>query len=489
MKTLSHIITFFGLFFLIEGPSFAQTAKPDTGLVHQKTITGAIRPKSVGHNQQGLFFAQNMMYRHSITVYDRTFTLKKTISDEITLRAYGQKGYKGKHKGAPVEVAFSPDGRYAWVSNYQMYGKGFDKPGSDQCARSSTYDKSFIYKIDTETLEIVRILKAGCVPKHLACSPDGQLLLVSNWCSGDLSIFDAEADTLVRQIALGNYPRGVAIDSKSTFAYVTVMGAYKIARINLRDFSVRFEKVGRTPRHICLSPDDRYLYVSMNAEGKVKKYDLSTFNLLETCQPGTTPRSMVLSPDGQFLYVVNYKDNRMSKIKTADMSVVQRVKTNQKPIGITMDADNQTIWVACYSGSIMVFKDVSMNIQPLIAEEAPLTLQHAYFSFFTPQDIFRLPDNVHVPDAKKEEFAYDPPSPTLPKTTPKQLTYCIILGSFQQKANAQKAQEQLAAKNLKTRILTSERGNRLAYGHFADRKAAELALAQMEQKGWILKQE
>lgn len=54
-----------------------------------KTIRGDISPKSVVHSGKGLFFAQNMMYNHTITVYDRPFNLVKTITDRVKLSDYG----------------------------------------------------------------------------------------------------------------------------------------------------------------------------------------------------------------------------------------------------------------------------------------------------------------------------------------------------------------------------------------------------------------
>lgn len=483
---LTFILLITGLSLL---PAFAQQSKLDTGLVHVKTISGTIRPKSIVHNDRGLFFAQNMMYRHSITIYDRAFQLKKTISDEVTLSKYGVKGYKGKHQGAPVEATFSPDGKYAWISNYQMYGKGFDNPGSDNCKKSSTYDKSFLYKIDTDQQRIVGVLEAGCVPKHLACSPDGKLLLVSNWCSGDLNIFDAQHDSLITSLDMGKFPRGVAIDRRSRFAYVAVMGSSRIARVDLHHFTVKFiEKVGRTPRHICISPDDKFLYVSLNAPGKVLKYDLKTLKLVKAKDVGTTPRSMVLSPEGAFLYVVNYKDNRMTKIKTADMAIVQRVVTQSKPIGITLDAEENNLWVACYTGSIMVFKDHNM-VPPQPVASSAVQLHRAYFPFFSLSEIpvfekEKLSANKIARPLLAEKKAEN----ELKKESLKPGFY-IILGSFQVQENAENASKAFLEKGIETNILEHSRGKRLAYGSFPNKELAQAEMATLKLKGWILKLE
>ena len=132
--------------------------------------------------------AQNMMYRHSITVYDRSYRLVKTISDRVDLEALGGPAADGPVRGAPVEAAFSPDTRYAYVSNYSMYGPSYTREGSDSCSPGSAIDPSFVYRLDMRRLAVDRVGQVGQVPKYVAATPDGRLVLVSNWCSYDLSV-------------------------------------------------------------------------------------------------------------------------------------------------------------------------------------------------------------------------------------------------------------------------------------------------------------
>ena len=324
----------------------------------KKTIYGKISPKSVVHSGSGLFFAQNMMYSHTITVYDREHKLVKTIPDSVNLPKYGYSKFKGNYKGAPVEASFSEDGKYAWVSNYQMYGSGFNNPGSDVCSPSQKTDKSFLYRINTETLNVEKVIQVGSVPKFVATSPDNSLVLVSNWCSWDLSVVDTEQNKEIKRIKLGPYPRGIVVDGDSEKAYVAVMGSSDIARIDLDDFSVGWLKnIGNAPRHLNLDPAGKYIYTTLNGEGRVAKIDLSTGKVLKKVTTGNAPRSMVISDDGQRLYVVNYNSNTVSKVRTSDMKVLQTVNVNASPIGITYDPETREVWVACYSGSIMVFQD------------------------------------------------------------------------------------------------------------------------------------
>src|SRR5260370_18008195 len=60
-----------------------------------KTVTGNISPKSVVATDNGFVFAQNMMYRHTMTVYDRTGSLVKTIPDGVDLASFGYPWHAG----------------------------------------------------------------------------------------------------------------------------------------------------------------------------------------------------------------------------------------------------------------------------------------------------------------------------------------------------------------------------------------------------------
>jgi YVTN family beta-propeller protein len=329
-----------------------------SGMELKKIISGGVSPKSIVYSGDDLFFAQNMMYSHTITIYDRDYHLVKTISDAVKLSDFGYPQYKGTQKGAPVEAAFSQGGQVAWVSNYQMYGANFTSSADDNCSPSSNNDPSFLYRISTGTLAIDHVIQVGSVPKFVASTPNNRYVLVSNWCSWDLSVVDTQKNKEVRRIQLGPYPRGIAVDSKSEKAYVAVMGSYDIAVINLKNFAVSWlQGVGQSPRHLNIAPDGKYLYATLNGEGQVAKIDLSTGKVVSKAATGMQPRSMAISGDGQFIYVVNYNSDTVSKVRTYDMQVVQTVNVNPAPIGITYDTKTNQVWVACYSGSILVFQD------------------------------------------------------------------------------------------------------------------------------------
>lgn len=318
-----------------------------------------LQPKSIVHSGTGLFFAQNMMYRHNISVFDRQSNLITTIDDKVDLASFGINIPKKSSvvRGSPVEAAFSPDGKYAYVSNYAIYGKGWDPSAVDTC-QGKDRDQSFVYRVNTSTFAIDQVILVGAVPKYLAVSPDNRYVVVSNFCSLDVSIIDVVTNKEVQRIDVGLHPRGIAITNDSSTAYVTVMGGGIIAAINLNNYSIRtINSAGYTPRHLVLSPDNSVLYITNNKAGQIRAIDPLTDTLIKSVATGTEPRTMVMSDDGLSLYVVNYQSDTMVKVRTSDMQVIQTVKTGHHPVGITYDAQMRRVWVANYTGSLWVFED------------------------------------------------------------------------------------------------------------------------------------
>jgi YVTN family beta-propeller protein len=323
-----------------------------------KTINGSISPKSVKSSGDGVISAHNMMYRHSITVYDaKTFELLKTVPDSVSLQKYGFSKSAAIFKGSPVEGTFSPDGKYLYVSNYAMYGPGYNKEGHDTCSPASGYDTSFVYRINRSNYEIDAVYPVGSVPKVVEATPDNKYVLVANWCSYTVSVISVASQKVVKTIKIGRYPRGIAISNDSKRAYVAEMGGNRIHVINLEDFTVTYIPIGSNPRAIVLSPDNTKMYVTMNLSGKVASWDLIANKAGKSVKTGDAARSLAISSDGSTMFVVNFKSNTMSKVRTSDMKVLETIKACIEPIGVTYDAPTGNTWVACYKGQIKIYSN------------------------------------------------------------------------------------------------------------------------------------
>jgi len=298
------------------------------------------------------------MYNHSVTVYDaKTFELLKTVPDSISLKNFGYSKSASLFKGAPVEGTYSPDGKYLYVTNYAMYGPGYNKEGHDTCSPASGFDTSFVYRINSSNYEIDAVYPVGSVPKVVEVTPDNKYLLVTNWCSYTLTVISIETQKTVKTIKIGRYPRGISVSKDSKKAYVAEMGGNRIHVINLEDFTVTFIPIGSNPRAIVLSPDNSKLYVTMNLSGQVASWDLIANQAGKSIKTGKAARSLAISSDGTALFVVNFDSDTISKVRTSDMKVLQTLKACNEPIGITFDAPTNNTWVACYKGQIKIYSN------------------------------------------------------------------------------------------------------------------------------------
>jgi YVTN family beta-propeller protein len=328
----------------------------DTQMILVKTLSGNLSPKSVLSSGAGLVSAHNMMYNHTVTIYDsKSMELISTVKDAVDLKAFGYSKYSGVYRGAPVEGAFSPDGKYLYFTNYAMYGRGFNKEGHDTCSPASGYDTSYLSRINLSTYTIDAVYPVGSVPKVVKVTPDNKYILVSNWCSYTVTVISVSDQKIVKSIKIGRYPRGIVVTKDSAFAYIAEMGGNRLHRINLATFEHTYIPIGSNPRALVLSPDNKILYATLNVSGQIAAWDLVADKSLGKTKVGQAARSLDISSDGSALFVTNFKSGTISKVRTSDLKVLQTIKVCSEPIGISYDAPTARTWVACYKGSVKVF--------------------------------------------------------------------------------------------------------------------------------------
>jgi len=258
--------------------------------------TGPLSPKAIVASGTGVLYAQNMIYNHSVTAFDADGEFLATIPDAVDLARFGVTGFPaGTVQGGPVELAFSPDGRY---------------------------------------------------------------VLVTNWCTYDRSVIDVATGREVQRLPMGEYPRGVAVSPDSRTAYVAIMGGREVKVVDLASFTVgTLADVGRGPAPHRHQSRRRLLYVTLNKDGLLAKVDARTGAVVAEVATDSAPRSMDISADGHSRYVVNYESLTVSKVTTADMAEVQELATAHHPIGVTYDRGTGRVWVASYGGEIEIFED------------------------------------------------------------------------------------------------------------------------------------
>lgn len=226
---------------------------------------------------------------------------------------------------APTDVAFSPDGATAYVTNQFSPNLGvIDVASSTQVATiaipaatfkvcvspdgSRVYvsaSGNFVYVIDAASRALVGQIRTGSAPNGFAFHPSDTLLYISASLGGTVHEVNTKSRTVLRTFLLGGKPQGIAVSPDGTELYAA-NEAGLVQVVNLRtgatSQSLPFEG---GPFDLALTGDGRQLYISLPGAGLVLILDRATRRPVKYVQTFGMPRRIRFSSDGMYAVVAN----------------------------------------------------------------------------------------------------------------------------------------------------------------------------------------
>jgi YVTN family beta-propeller protein len=221
----------------------------------------------------------------------------------------------------PIDVAFSPDGRTAYVTD-----NGFLEPGS-------------VSVVDTATLGVVRTLampvqtsSSGSNPTSVAVSPDGKNVWVSEvsdlgatmgvagatGTADSVSVFSAATGAPVATIPVGAGPFFLALSRDGRDAYVADKLSCDVREIDTASFrvvgTVRWPVSAGCPFGLAPGPFDGVVYTVTGSDHSLNEpyagrsfgaVDFATGQARVAAHVGRDPVTVALSPDATTAYVVD----------------------------------------------------------------------------------------------------------------------------------------------------------------------------------------
>lgn len=274
-----------------------------------------------------------------------------------------------KFKGKPVESALSHQDRYLWIPYYR---RDFD-------AYSTL--ASAIAVIDTRNHRIARVFDTGPIPKTVVASPDSKWLAVAHWGDNTVGLMDISGTDPAKfqrrhQIAIGKQLdlskidshdrdhgcgaclRGAVFTADSRYLVVGRMGGGGLAVIDVEAGRYLGTVWGMppTPRHLVLSPDYEWLYLSSSLSGSISRYRLAdvvtaaknrqrTLKPLQTARSGQATRTIDVSPDGKWVFAAVNRESKIAVLSAPDLKPVLRINTDSFPVGLAVSPDGKQLWV------------------------------------------------------------------------------------------------------------------------------------------------
>jgi YVTN family beta-propeller protein len=264
---------------------------------------------------------------------------------------------------APHEVAVSPDGRIAVVTNY---GTGA-APGNT------------LTVADLATLQAVATIDLGeqTRPHGITWLPgEGARVAVTTEGNGTLTIVDVAERRVVAAVPTGQRTsHQVSVTPDGSRAFVANIGSGSVTVIDLHSFSViRSIPTGQGAEGVAVSPKGHEVWVSNRAENTVTVLDTRTLEVLATLPSADFPIRVVFSPDGSRSVVTNA---RSAEVRIFDaparrdlMAVpikapiiegraqVIAFEGSAAPIGVLADPDGRHVYVAAASADAVAVVDL-----------------------------------------------------------------------------------------------------------------------------------
>lgn len=309
---------------------------------------------------------------HSFDADDKALFHGQTTVFDYPYHRRSPSGDPNVFSGKPVESALSNGDRWLWVPYYR---RDFDGGATSPSAVSI---------IDTQTDEIVRVMPTGPIPKYVAISPDEHWAAITHWgdntlgivdiSSGDAQRFEYLDGRLVvgevlsqkglmgtnRDGTCGHCLRGTTFTPGSDYLLVTRMGDGGVAGFRVSDWTYLGTLGGapRTPRHLVVSPDGEWLYLTSNGPGDVSRIPLETAidtlesaqgqsldsDAWETVHVGSGARTLEVTRDGRWLFAALNGRAEVAVVDTSSWEVVARVRTDSYAVGLDVSPDGKQVW-------------------------------------------------------------------------------------------------------------------------------------------------
>jgi YVTN family beta-propeller protein len=278
----------------------------------------------------------------------------------------------------PHEVAVSPDGRTAYVSNfgrYSVYPAGdtlHDKAGNtitviDLVGRkvTATFDlgthtgphgmvashdgkllwvttetPQAVLELDSATGKITHVWNTTQERSHMiVATPNENKFYVTNTVSGTVSAIDRTTGE-VKVLPTGPGTEGIAIspDGKEVWAASRLDDKIEIISTATDTIVTRFPSGGKGPKRMDFTPDGTQVWVTNPASNQATVFDAHARELLASVTLSKSPSGVYISSDGRHAYITNANANELTFLDVASRKILGTMPIGTDPDGVAWSA-------------------------------------------------------------------------------------------------------------------------------------------------------
>ena len=198
-----------------------------------------------------------------------------------------------------------------------------------------------------QALRLVKKIAVGGWPKGLAVSPDGERTYVGLVLDESIAVIERKTLKVVARFGVGGRPEGLVLSPDAKRLYVSLADRGRVEARNTETGVLEASiPVPPRPRGLALDATGRYLYVACARASALAIVDTTHGRVVGELELGWSPRAIAFVPKTGHLVVVNAVGHSLYVIDPAIPKVLHRIKGfGRRPLDIAITRDGQTAFV------------------------------------------------------------------------------------------------------------------------------------------------
>jgi YVTN family beta-propeller protein len=172
-------------------------------------------------------------------------------------------------------INFSPDGKYAYVSNV---------------------DRDEITVINTITQEVENKVKVGDGPNEAIPSLDNKYLYTANFNGGTMTVVETGTWKTILTKKIDEGTHGIIVSPDNKYIWLTNRGSNTITILDTDNYQVIKElRINGHANHISINPTGEFVYISDVRDNQVVVFDAKKFTKIKEFSVGNEPHEIVFN--------------------------------------------------------------------------------------------------------------------------------------------------------------------------------------------------
>ncbi len=233
----------------------------------------------------------------------------------------------------PHEVALSPDGRYAYVSDNGVLWMDYDGPGGNT-----------VSIIDLRTRRRAGILPLGKFhrPHGISLDPTSSRAWVTSENPDRIVLVDLDARAVIGDFDNGGVdPHMVTFGKDGRWGYVSNTASGTVGAVHAVTGELRLIEVGRGPQGSLLSRDGSTLWVTCRDEGRIDILDTAAKARIGSIDTGPGVNRVVATPDEKLLVYSLQSGQAVGIAELESRQEVAQIPLGGSPLSISLSKDGR----------------------------------------------------------------------------------------------------------------------------------------------------